>query len=114
MRPLTSAINEAVLTKMEDKIPDLIQDRWAYIVIQENLVSTASVEKFARLMKFSNKDNHKTANCKKMRPVICGYCHVKDCLSIFFCGMKEKKDSASTSSLSSKLSSNVLLKSMIV
>ena len=210
--------NEAVLTKIEDRIPDLIQDKWADIVIEGNLESAASSEKFTRLMKFlefcknkaeyhiskseasgskskscfvtgtslaavvqevqtpgsatqskpgsrrneaqllpclacgkdgdvseavrhwtgtcqvfsalpleeklklvqcikcpySNKDNHKTADCRKSRLAACRHCHAKDSHSSLFCNMREKKDIAATSSLSSKSSSNVLLKSMIV
>ena len=47
--------NEVVMTKIEDKMPEIIQDKWSDVVVDEELENVSSSVKFTRMMKFLGK-----------------------------------------------------------
>ena len=47
--------NEGIMTKIEDKMPTTVQDKWSDIVVDEDLENSPSSAKFTRLMKFLGK-----------------------------------------------------------
>ena len=51
--------NEVVMTKIEDKMPEIIQDKWSDVVVDEELENVSSSVKFTRMMKFLEKFKNK-------------------------------------------------------
>ena len=51
--------NEVVMTKIEDKMPETIQDKWSDVVVDRELEDKSSSVKFTRMMKFLEKFKNK-------------------------------------------------------
>ena len=74
-------VNEAVMTQIEDKMPQTVQDKWSDVVVDEDLENCPSSAKFTRMMKFLGKfkdkadyhiSKHEASGSKSKSSVVTG------------------------------------------